>query len=155
MSLMHVDDSNVQTIEARLTRFKGKEAILRERPLMALVSVQDISVDKDRLKLGGFVIRSRGLWLFKDHWQVDSVWEFVSLHRDCCSSAFCGWSLYLDPQAIKAVTTFGSTLVDLDVEWQRCDTAEKRNSFFNDPDGALWQTYFALALTLDKSARAG
>ncbi len=92
--------------------------------------------------------------MYKDRWQANSVWEFVSLERGCWSSAFCRWHLYFDREAIQTVTTLAEGLSDIDAEWQGCDTPEKRKNFFNDYDGPLWQHYMALAPALDK-LRAG
>jgi hypothetical protein len=155
-TLKRLDNVTVQRITAHLSAFKGAVAILQERPLIVSVRLQTISVDDDRLTLGGTVIRTPGLWsLPKDCWHVDSVWEFVSLRTRRWCSAFLHWYLYFDLDAVQTVTALAAQLSDIDAEWERCDTAQERRNFFIDYDSPLWQHYIALAPTLSRFDRMG
>jgi hypothetical protein len=148
VSASEVDEAivNVQSIHERIKQREGAEAILRDRPLIARVRLDHVDVDTWGVTATVITLPTKGLWRPpKDRLTLRAGWQVLSLGEHRWSAAYCGWTLYFSPRAVRAVIARAKEFTtDIDLLWSWCETNRERVDL-------LMRRYANLILVLNES----
>jgi hypothetical protein len=137
---------DAQELAEQLRRYEGNEAILRDKPLIMRVRIERIQTDGNSLTLDVTILPTPGLWTPpKRHVTLRSSWEGLSASEHSWACPYAGWRLYVDPEAIRAVTKAAADFpVDVNTLMDWADEPDQRYAL-------LMRRYAHLAGALDVS----